>query len=230
MCGSMLPALVLLAALESAPAGPLAALRPLPKDTVRVFLVRHGQALSNLKPRPKLTLAELDHLTELGRQQTTRTAALLGGQTVGRVLASPAGRAGETGALLRKALATPEAPAEARLRPLELGRSPSGQPLGWDARDAEWKAGRDPQPPGGESLHQVADRLTELIASLAREHAGQAIVLVSHGEVIATLVGSLRGLPIADWEDMEVRNGSVTVVEAAAGKAPQLVLVDIVAE
>jgi broad specificity phosphatase PhoE len=79
-------------------------------------------------------------------------------------------------------------------------------------------------------LHQVADRLTELIASLAREHAGQAVVLVSHGEVIAALVGSLRGSPIGNWEDVEVRNGSVTVVEAAAGERPKLLLVDVVAD
>jgi broad specificity phosphatase PhoE len=226
----MLPALVLLAALESAPEGPLAALRPPPADTVRVFLVRHGQALSNLNPRPKLTLAELDHLTALGRQQTARTAALLRDQAIRRVLVSPAGRAGETGELLREAFATLGGPAEARLRPLELGRSVSGKPFGWDEREAEWKAGRDPQPPGGESLHQVADRLTELVASLAREQAGQAVVLVSHSEVIAALVGALRSLPVAEWEEVEIRNGSVTVVEAAAGKPPSLVLVNVMAE
>ena len=159
----MLPALLLLAALDSAPAkpGPLAALRPLPADTTRVFLIRHGQALSNLDPRPKLPPEELDHLTPLGRTQTERAAALLRGEHVRLVLTSPAGRARETAAILQKAFAIDEAPVEPRLRSLGIGRSPAGQPLGWDEREAEWKAGRDPQPPGGESLQQVASRLTE---------------------------------------------------------------------
>jgi probable phosphoglycerate mutase len=226
----MLPALLLLVALDSAPAkpGPLAALRPLPADTVRVFLLRHGQALSNLEPRPKLPPEELDHLTPLGRTQTERAAALLRSQSVRLVLSSPAGRARETATILQKAFATDEAPVETRLRSLEMGRSPGGQPLGWGEREAEWKAGRDPQPPGGESLQQVAGRLTELIATLAREHAGQAVVVVSHGEVVATLVGALQGRPVAEWEALGLKNASVTVVEASAGKPPKLVLVNVV--
>jgi broad specificity phosphatase PhoE len=226
----MLPALLLLTMLDLAPAGPLAALRPLPANTVRVLLVRHGQALSNLNPKPKLPPEKLDHLTDLGRQQTSRAAALLRNQGIRLVLTSPAGRARETGAILQEALGTPVAPVDKRLRSLELGLTGSGQPLGWDAREAEWKAGRDPEPPGGESLHQVASRLTDLVASLAREHAGQAVVVVSHGEVIATLVGALRNLPVAEWEEVEIRNGSLTVVEAAAGKPPTLILVDVLTE
>jgi probable phosphoglycerate mutase len=228
----MLTALLLLAALDAAPAkpGPLANLGPIPKDAVRVFLVRHGQALTNLSPRPKLPLEELDHLTELGRAQTERTAALLRDQSVRVVLGSPAGRARETAAIFQKAFATGEAPAEPRLRSLEMGRSAEGKSLGWDEREAEWKAGRDPQPEGGESLRQVADRLIQLIDALARERAGQAAVLVSHGEVIAALVGALRGLPVAEWEELSLGNGSVTVVEAAPGKPAKLRLVNVSAE
>ncbi len=226
----MLPALLLLAALDSAPAkpGPLGALAPLPADTVRVFLLRHGQALSNLEPRPKLPPEALDHLTALGRTQTDRAAALLSGERVRLVLTSPAGRARETAAILQKAFAIDGAPVEPRLRSLEIGRSPGGQPLGWNEREAEWKAGRDPQPPGGESLQQVASRLTELVASLARERGGQAVVVVSHGEVIAALVGALEGRPVAEWEALSLKNASVTVVEASVGKRPKLALVNVV--
>jgi broad specificity phosphatase PhoE len=226
----MLPALLLVTALDLAPAkpGPLAALRPLAADTTRVFLLRHGQALSNLDPRPKLPPEELDHMTPLGRTQTERAAALLRGEHVRLVLSSPAARARETAAILQKAFAIDEAPVEPRLRSLGMGHSPAGQPLGWDEREAEWRAGRDPEPPGGESLQQVAGRLTELLASLARERGGQAVVLVSHGEVIAAFVGALQGRPVAEWEAQSLQNASVTVVEASAGKPPQVVLVNAV--
>jgi probable phosphoglycerate mutase len=229
----MLTALVLLAALDSAPAKPgsLTALGPIPKDTVRAFLVRHGQALSNLNPRPKLTPTELDHLTDLGRAQAARTVALLRGQGVRLVLSSPAQRARETAAILGDAVSTGVPPVEPRLRSMELGRSPAGQPLGWTEREVELKAGRDPQPPGGESFQQVADRMIELlVTTLTREYGGQGVVLVSHSEVISALVGSVRGLPKSEWEELGIPNASVTVVDATPGKPPKVLLVGLSAD
>jgi broad specificity phosphatase PhoE len=228
----MLAALLLLAALEAAPArsGQLAALGPIPKGTVRAFLVRHGQALSNLNPRPKLTPKELDHLTDLGRAQTARTVALLRGQGVRLVLTSPAERARETAAILGAGVATGVPPVEPRLRSLELGRSPVGQPLGWTEREVDLKAGRDPQPLGGESFQQVADRMIDLVTTLARERGGQGVVLVSHSEVISALVGSLRSLPKIEWEELGIGNASVTVVDSTPGKPPKVLLVGLSAE
>jgi probable phosphoglycerate mutase len=226
----MLSALLLVSALDSAAArsGPLAALRPLPADTLRVFLVRHGQALSNLDPKPRLPPGGIDHLTALGRTQTDRAVALLRDEHVRLVLTSPAGRARETGAILQKAFGADGGPVEPRLRSLEMGRSDAGQPLGWSEREAEWKAGRDPQPPGGESLQQVARRMTDLLSSLGTERGGQAVAFVSHGEVIAALVGALRARPVAEWEAQSLQNASVTVVEASAGQPPKVVLVNVV--
>ena len=227
----MLTTLLLLTALEGgAKPGSLAALGPVPAGTVRLFLVRHGQALSNLDPKPKLPPAELDHLTELGRSQSAAAAALLRDQGVRLVLSSPVGRARETAEILQKELGVKETRVEPRIRSLELGRSAAGKALGWDERQVEWSAGRDPQPPGGESLRQVADRQLELIASLARERAGQAVALVSHGEVIAALAGALQGGPAHKWEELSLENASVTVVEASAGKPPRLVLVNVSAD
>jgi probable phosphoglycerate mutase len=225
----MVKALFLLAMLGSAPAdrGSLAALGPVPADSVRLFLVRHAQAVSNLDPRPKLPPAELDHLTPLGQAQSARTAALMRAQGVRAVLTSPAGRARETAEVLAKALGTGAAAVEARARPLELGRSAAGKPLGWDERVAEWKAGRDPQPTGGESLRQLADRVLDLARSLAKERPAQGVVIVSHGEVVAALVGALRGWPAHEWEELSLENASVTVVEVSPGKAPRLLLVNV---
>jgi probable phosphoglycerate mutase len=224
----MIAALLLLGALQSPQtAASLAGLGPIPAGTVRLFLIRHGQALSNLDPKPNLPPAELDHLTALGRTQTTGAAAQLRDQGVRLVLTSPVGRARETAEILEKELGSAEVRIEPRIRSLELGRSATGKPLSWDDRQAEWSAGRDPQPPGGESLRQVADRQLEVVRALARERSGQAVVLVSHGEVIAALVGALRGGPAHKWEDLRLANASLTVVEASGGPLPRLVLVNV---
>src|SRR5437773_1901093 len=77
---------------------PLAALGPVPAGTVRIYLVRHGQALSNLEPPPPPSAAPhgLDHLTPLGEAQARKVGEILAGQGVKLVLTSPAGRAKES--------------------------------------------------------------------------------------------------------------------------------------
>jgi probable phosphoglycerate mutase len=218
--------LLLALALLSSPPDSLASLGAVPRDSVRVALVRHGQAYSNLDPKPKLAPAQLDRLTALGQGQVKRTAEALRAQGVALVLTSPAGRARESGEIFRAALGVPPPKVETRVRPFELGRSPNGQALGWDEREAEWKAGRDPTPESGESLRQLADRVLGLVSSLAQTQPGQTVVAVSHGEVIAAVVGALEGRPIREWEDLSIANASVTVIEAAVGKPPKLLVVN----
>ena len=228
----MLTPLLLLAVLEAVPAkpGPLATLVALRPDTVRVFLVRHGQAYSNLDPKPKMDAAQLDHLTALGQAQVKRTAEAVRAQGVALVLTSPAGRARESAETLVAALGLSPASVESRVRPFELGRSPDGKALGWHEREVEWSAGRDPAPEGGESLRQLADRVLDLVASLARKQQGHTVVVVTHGEVIAAIVGSLKSQPSRQWEELSVGNASVTVIEAAPGKPAKLGLVNASAE
>jgi len=223
---SMLLAGVLIAAAAvSTPAD----LGPVPVEQVRVFLIRHGQAYSNLDPTPDLPPAQLDRLTDLGHSQSRRAGLALKGHGVALVLSSPAGRARESADELSAALGAGVARMDARLRPLELGRTPAGHPLDWDAREAEWAAGRDPQPDGGESLDQVGRRVQELVTNLAKDHRGASIVLVAHSEVIGAFLGLVAGTPAPRRLDASsVRNGSITVVEAGAAGPEHLVLLDYV--
>ena len=205
------------------------ALGPVPADTVRVFLVRHGQAYSNLDPEPDLPPEELDRLTDLGRRQSRAAAGYLKGQGVAVILASPAGRARETAAELQQALGLEATAVEKKLRPLDLGRAPSGAPLDWDQRIAVWEAGRDPSPPGGESLEQVGERVRVLVGSLRPAHAGKGVVLVAHSEVIGAFLGALAGTPGAARWPPKVRNGSLTVVDVGPA-GPRLLQSDLVPE
>jgi probable phosphoglycerate mutase len=189
------------------------ALGPLPAGTMRVFLVRHGQAYSNLDPEPDLPPDQLDRLTDLGRLQSRSAAAFLKDQKVAAILVSPAGRARETAEELRQALGLDAASVANALRPLDLGRGANGAPLDWDQRIAEWEAGRDPAPPGGESLEQLGQRVQGLVRSLRSAHAGECVALVAHSEVIAAFLGTLDGKPGAQRWPPTARNGSVTVVD-----------------
>jgi len=201
--------LILLAAPD-----PLAALGPVPAGTVRVYLIRHGQALSNLQPLPSPAPRGLDHLTPLGERQSSRVGEMLAGKGVKLVVTSPAGRARESAEKIAAALGAAPVRVERRLRPLDLGNDATGKQLDWDAREAEWKAGRDPSPPGGESMAQMGERVMAVVKDVRSEAPGASVVLVAHGEVITSFVGQVQGIPPPKRFPPRLANASLTVVEA----------------
>jgi probable phosphoglycerate mutase len=205
---------------------PLATLEPPAPGTVRVYAVRHGQAKSNLDPQPDLPAAQLDHLTPLGHEQARAAGHALAGRGVTLVLTSPARRARETASEIRAVLGRAALRIDLGLRPLELGRSTTGEPLVFDDRLAEWKAGRDPTPPRGESLAQVGRRVLAVASRLARRGHRGGVVFVAHSEVIASFLGEAEGKPGAARYPPGVRNGSISVVDVPASGAPRLLLTD----
>ncbi len=212
----MLLTLLLAAQLAAlaAPSSP-AGLGPVPAEAVRVFLVRHGQAFTNLDPAPKLAPEQLDRLTELGHAQSRRAGEALRPVRIERVLTSPAGRARETAQDLGTLLGLP-VDVEPRLRPLDVGRAPVGYGDPWDWRIAEWEAGRDPTPEGGESMQAMGVRVLELVSSQSRK-PGRSLVFVAHSEVIAAFVGAVNEIPAAKRWPPRFANGSITVVDVEAG-------------
>ncbi len=214
--------LALLLALATAATTP-ADLGPVPNDAVRVYLVRHGQAFSNLDPEPELPPEQLDRLTELGHAQSKGAAEALREAHVTRIVSSPAGRARETAEDLRSALGVVAVVIDPRIRSLEVGLNPKGEADDWDWRSAEWEAGRDPKPPKGESMQQMGERVLAAVRALRTGHKGQSVVLVAHSEVIGAFVGALDGTPAAKRYPPKIRNASITVVEAGAGPMPKLI-------
>lgn len=166
-------------ALESLPA--------LPSGALRVYLVRHGQALSNLDPAPSLPPAELDHLTPLGTRQAEAAGRALAGRGVASALTSPAARARETAEGLARELALARPAVDSRLRPKEPG----------------------------ESATVVGDRVDHLVRALARSRRGSGVVLVAHGEVLAAYLDRFRDTGAAPRDPKGLATGSITVVDIA---------------
>lgn len=100
------------------------ALPAMHSGALRVYLVRHGQALSNLDPAPDLPPDQLDHLTELGTRQAEAVGRALAGRGVSFVFTSPASRARETASVVARTLGIEPPGVEQRLRPMALGRAP----------------------------------------------------------------------------------------------------------
>lgn len=207
----------------AAPPAASPAEKPTATDVLQVYLVRHGQAFSNLEPEPDLPPDQLDRLTPLGREQAGETGRVLARRKPALILTSPAGRARQTADEIKQAAGSVEMRTEPRVRPLELGRSASGGPGDWDERIAEWKAGRDPVPPGGESLAQLGERVLQAVREEKKRHAGRGIVVVAHSDVIGAFLALVRGEPGAKGYPFAVRNGSVSLVEIGADGRPELV-------
>ncbi len=209
--------------LLSGAAGTLFEPGPVPEGALRVLLVRHAQAYSNLQPPPALSLDQLDRLTDLGAANARRLAGLVRPLAPARVLVSPLNRTRQTAELVREGLGLPLVTVEPRLRPMALGHDDAGHELDIDLRWAEWKAGRDPRPAGGESLDDAAERVLGVLQEQRRAYGPGLVVVVSHSEVISSVNGRLRGRPAWQRFPPQVQNCSVSVIDVAADGSLKLV-------
>lgn len=142
---------------------------PSPSSGARVCVVRHAESHRNLQtPPPELTDAELDGLTERGLAQAQRARAALALDDRAIIFASPVERAVRTAEII--AGGRPFETEEA-LRFLEEGRT------------AE------------EALLTLRPLITRI---LARRPAPRPLVLVTHSDISALLLGEPEGTPIAE--------------------------------
>lgn len=74
---------------------------------------------------------------------------------------------------------------------------------------------RNPAAPfaDGESLDHFADRVMDAIQSIARDHAGQRVLVITHGWVMDVITREVRGVPRHQVLEMKRRNGESLWVE-----------------
>lgn len=143
-------------------------------------------------------------LSALGREQAVALARDLAGLPVAFVVTSDLARAIETGAPIAQALAV-EAPRSPGLRELDVGSWTGLTRAQIAARDADalarFESGAQDAPAGGgETRGELARRVRETLADLARHSIGGPIAVVTHLGVIRALVG--HDLGHAEWIQM----------------------------
>lgn len=166
---------------------------PAPDAPLRVYVIRHASAWKNVPSaqRPRaLSEAELDSLTPNGLVMAEKIGAKLAGRGVAAVVTSPANRACQTGAAIAKALGL-EATASDAFRTLDTG--PDRAAASGTVRARNWESGKDPRPPGGESLMDGFTRASAALDELRKKYAGRAVAVVTHGEIAAALLAKAAG-------------------------------------
>ncbi len=180
--------------------------------TTQLLLVRHGQTTMNVSGA-FCGLSEAP-LTEVGREQAQRLANRLSHEHIDALYCSPQGRARETAQPVAAALQLDIQIREA-LHEIDFGRweglvkAEIEQKFPWEI--AAWNRGSwAVQAPGGETQQAVLARVVPCLVELLAAHAGQTILIVSHGTTLRLLVGHLLNLSLPASRALRLDTASLT--------------------
>lgn len=162
----------------------------------RLILIRHGESVANFERR--FTRDDDEPLTETGIEQARQAGRRLCARFHPVVVySSPLLRARQTAGLIAEAfgkepLVVPDLHEQSygELRGVPYERYLEKMPL--ERGTALWRV----QPPGGESLLDVLERVGPIVDELAQRHAEGEVIVVSHGGVMAAIRGHVGGLAL----------------------------------
>jgi probable phosphoglycerate mutase len=153
-------------------------------------------------------------LSERGRGEAAASAERLAAAGVAAIYASPLQRAQETGGILGERLGLPLS-TEHDLNELDFGEwtGLTFDDVRKDPRWPDWATHRSLSSiPGGETMRTVQRRVTEVLMELRARHPDEAIVLVSHGDVIRAALVFCLGMPLDFYRRIEVGTGSLSSI------------------
>ena len=192
----------------------------------QLLLIRHGETAWNAEHRIQ---GQLDiPLSPQGMLQAAQLADCLAGEPISAIYSSELSRSWLTAAPLAARLGL-EVIAEPRLRERSFGifegltldeiaeRHPN-EFREWRARHPEWR------PHGGESGQQLIDRVLGAVSDITATHAGQNVILVSHGGVLDVVYRTARELEWHAPREHQMLNAAVNRLTASG--SPLLLAID----
>ncbi|WP_247267669.1 MULTISPECIES: alpha-ribazole phosphatase family protein [Pseudomonas] len=182
--------------------------------TLRLDLLRHGETELGGGLRGSLD----DALTEKGWAQMR--AAVVAGGPWDRLISSPLQRCARFAAELGEQLNLP-VQLETDLQELHFGAWEGQSAAALMETDAEalglfWADPYAFTPPQGEPVSEFAARVLGAVARLHQAHAGERILLISHGGVMRLLLAQARGLPREQLLNVEVAHASLFALSVEA--------------
>jgi isoleucyl-tRNA synthetase len=155
------------------------------------FVMRHGEALNNVKELLDSKGDGDNHLTDKGRTDVLRGARELSKQHIDLIIVSPLLRTKETAEIVQKTLGLPSSAlmVDERLREIGFGDFNGKNINEW--REFISRAQRFiTAPEGGETYSDVRRRVGEFIFEIERRYANKNILVVTH-ECPASLLASV---------------------------------------
>lgn len=158
-------------------------------------------------------------LNARGALEARRLGTWLAGARIDRLYTSPLERCMETAAAIARANGcTPQVLPE--LTEIDFGAW-TGRAFDDLAADPAWTrfhTARGEAPvPGGESMREVRERVLTAADRLRRDHLGETIILVSHGDVIKAVLASALGTDLDHLPRFDVDPASVSTLVHEGG-------------
>jgi probable phosphoglycerate mutase len=189
-----------------------------------LILIRHGETDWNRALRFQ---GQTDvPLNAVGLAQAERIAVRLGAEAVDRIVSSDLDRAMRTALPAAALLGLPVA-AEPGLREQCFGYAEgrTGAEIRADRPEAwgQWVAFHaDGAFPGGESTRQFHARTVDTVRRLAAAHAGENLLLFTHGGVLDMVFRAARALSLDGPRLAEIPNAGFNRIRVAAGGAIEI--------
>ena len=202
-----------------------------------VVLVRHGETPMTVSRAYSGSSVVGPSLTERGREQAARAAALVADITEDRwgdvppateILASPMVRTRETAAVIGERVGLP-----VRTEPL-VAECDFGEWEGLVAAEIEarwpgdlerWHEDASFPAPGGESIEDVGARMSVALETLRAGGVGRTVVLVTHSVSVRSAVGVAIGANSSSWARIRVAPASVSIIRLWADGATEVTVV-----
>jgi probable phosphoglycerate mutase len=187
--------------------------------TARLCVIRHGETAWNAEGRVQ---GQTDvPLSRVGEAQAAALAAALAGERFAALYASDLARVRQTAAPLARALRL--APRlEAALRERHYGKFETLTYL--EARErfpedyARFKAKEPDYDFGsGESLARFSARALAAVGAIAARHAGEAVLVFTHGGVLEMVRRHALGMGLAAPRDFEIPNAAINWIAIEGG-------------
>lgn len=153
------------------------------KSGNQYFVMRHGEAESNLDHTFDSTNRPDNHLTERGREGVFASAATLKAQSqVDLIIASPSVRTQETAKIVQEVLGLPDTAVvtDARLQEMGVGEYDGKSIVSWRAYFKNQGDAFSEVPKGAETYTQIRQRMGECLFELESRYSGKRILIVTH--------------------------------------------------
>jgi probable phosphomutase (TIGR03848 family) len=200
---------------------------------MRLVLIRHAHSQSNASGVLSGRLPNI-HLSEKGIKQSQQLSERLGNFAVAQLRVSPMERCFETISPWLNDVVLKNSPdfepiIDPSLNEVDYGDW-SGKKLITLARKKEWRTVQESPSrmyfPGGEGIAQMQSRAMSVVHELAKLPDSKTAVIVSHGDVIKSIVASAVGTHLDEFQRIIIDPASISVLDYSGIKPRVLLLND----
>ena len=183
--------------------------------STRILLIRHGETDWNATGR--LQGHSDTPLNAVGREQARRAARRLASEPVRALYSSDLARSIETATIIGRALGlrvTTSPQLRERRYGVWEGLTSAEIQARYPEQFAKWRArSTDFAPPQGETITQLLTRAFTELQTIARRHAGEVVVVITHGGLCYVLLNHILGSVNGDRREFTFGNASIHTLE-----------------